>query len=130
MREESIGEQEKFTKPEREKDNTVSLDSGIIYGTGLLDLLAAEVAWQVTVARHADVGGVEKLLRRRSWAADLPKRAEAEEDAECRRAEVWRRADECDGIATDRKNAVSSAGVIRLTADPATELCEARAAIA
>ena len=101
----------------------------MISGAGLLDLLAVEVAWQVTEARHADVG-VEKLSRRRSWAVDLPKRAEAEEDAECRRAEVLRRADECDGIATDRQNAVLSAGVIRLTADPATKLHEARAAMA
>ena len=128
MREESIGEQEKFTTRGCEKGVTVSLDSGMISGAGLLDLLEVEVAWQVTAARHADVEGVE--LRRRSWAVDSPNRAEAEEDAECRRAGVWLRADECDGIATDRQNAVLSAGVIRLTTDPATKLCEARAAMA
>ena len=88
-----------------------------------------EAAWQVTVAWHADVEGVGKLLRRRSWAEASPKSGEAE-DAECRTAEVLRRADGCAGIATDRQHGLLSAGVIRFTADPAMKLCAAMVAIA
>ena len=108
---------------------TVSLDFRMISIAGRLDLLAVDAAWQVTVVWHVDVEGVEKLLRRRSWAEFSPKSEEAEDDAEFRTAKVLRRAEECAGIATDRRHALLSAKFIRLTADPVTKLCAAMAAM-